>query len=358
MVLLVLSLARPEGPVFVAALWLARLLCDGRTLGPAHALRLNLPWGLLFGVLYSGYFAFRYAYFGVLFPNPVYFKSAAPGSSWSASMATVFLINWWPFVLAAVLAAVLRLRSGALVLTPLAVALLVYGRSQHFVVGHVGTMAFFDRYFMQLLPLLTAAAAVGVSALTAHLAGWRRRATLAMAAALLAAWQFAGPSGWLPSLLRFVEPRREEVPARIEAVADYINSRFGPQARVATGDVGRLGWAIRGTILDTFGLTSYEFTRRFDRDIDRYIDWVIEQRPDCFVILAQRDRQGWKPFYYSDYRILANETVRDEYRLTRRLGESSETPSFNLILELRDAIPTGMPQQQWWVSDPGRKTDS
>ena len=41
-----------------------------------------------------------------------------------------------------------------------------------------------------------------------------------------------------------------------------------------------------------FNWRSGEFTRRFDRDIDRYIDWVIEQRPDCFVILAQRDRQA------------------------------------------------------------------
>ena len=356
-VLLLLSLARPEGPVFVAALWLVRVLCDSRPLGPSQAFRSNLRWGTLFAVLYGGYFAFRYAYFGVFFPNPVYFKNSQPGSSWLASMSAEYLVNWWPFLLGALLAAVLRLRSSALVLTPVMVALLVYGRSQHFVVGHVGTMAFFDRYFMHVLPLLTVAAAVGLSALAARFDARRRAAALTAFVALLAVWQFTGPSGRLPSLLRFVEPRREEIPARIQAVADYVNQRFGPKARVATGDVGRLGWAVQGTILDTFGLTSYMFTRTFDRDIDRYVDWVIEQRPDCFVVLVQREAHGWRPVYYSDTRILADRTVHDEYRLTERVGESPQNRVFCIILEKRDDMSTDMTQQRWWVADPGGGSD-
>lgn len=353
LVLVLLSLARPEGPVFAAALWFVRVVCDGRRLGLAKAIRNNLSWGLLFAFLYGGYFAFRYAYFGVLFPNPVYFKSAPPASSWRGSMSVDYFVNWWPFLLGATAAAILRLRSVALVLTPLAVALVVYGRSHHFVVGHVGTMAFFDRYFMHVLPLLMVAAAVGVSAVGARLQGRRRVSIMVLIAAFLVSWQLAGPSGRVTALLRFVEPRREVIPGRVRAVADYINERFGQKACVATGDVGRLGWAVEGTVLDTFGLTSSEFTHTFHRDIDRYVDWVIDQRPDCFVLLVYRLEQGWKPAYYSDIRILADNTVRNEYRLTQRFGESPDSPTFCLVLERLDTIPDGSPQQDWWVSDPG-----
>jgi hypothetical protein len=71
------------------------------------------------------------------------------------------------------------------------------------------------------------------------------------------------------------------------------------------------------------------------------------------VLLVHRQSNGWTPHYYPDIRILADATVRAEYRLTRRLGESPESPSFCIVLERRDAIPADMPQQQWWVSDAG-----
>jgi hypothetical protein len=352
LLLFLLSIIRPEGPVFGVVLILAILVVDRfENRHNKFTMPRFLRLAVFFAAVYTVYFCARWVYFGALLPNPIYFKTMAGESSWRDSMAVDYIVSWWPVLAAAVLCLRFpgnnRLRAiVALVFS----GILVYGRSQHYVVGGVGTMAFFGRYFLHLFPLLTVAAA----ALIGH--AWVRSRSLpfkmgtASLAIALGAWTFVGPDGTADDMREAALARKYEVPTRIAAVADYVNSRYGAEAVVAVGDIGRNGYAIKGDIHDIFGLTSYDFTLRFERDLDSYVDWIIEQRPTCILILAELVPGGFKPTYYPEARILANPVVRKHYRVGQRLGFQPGSAYFYMVLEQREQLAArGETGDAWWT---------
>jgi hypothetical protein len=352
-VMLLVSLMRPEGPVLMAFLACALVLVDhaGGMGWPAVAVRLLRLAGP-FAVLYGAYFTARWWTFGVLFPNPIYFKTLTAESSWRDSMAVEFAASWWPLMALAALAAALpgnprrRLVAGVF-----ACGFLIYARTQHFVVGGIGTMAFFDRYFLHVLPFLIAAGALAVGDLFERVRSAPARMTAAASAAGLLLWLWIGPGSGFAEMCFASVPSRSEIPNRIAAVADYVNSRYGGGAVVAVGDVGRNGVALEGNIHDIFGLTSYEFTQRFGRDLDRYVDWIIAEEPDCFLILAELAPGGFRPSYTPEIRILGSADVREGYRIGARLGLEPGSPLYYMVIERRDELERrGETGETWWVA--------
>jgi hypothetical protein len=337
----VAALVRPEAPVYMAGLCLVRLLRYLRErIGWRPVLAKNWAWLLTFSVLYGGYFTFRYVYFGVLLPNPVYFKRGVESASLLDSVSAVFIGDWWPFLLVAAAGMVitrLRDRAAYLQVLPL-IALAVYSHTYHFVAGSVGTMAFFDRYLVPVLPPLLISVALAID----H--GLRQRHRVAKIASCLVA---SGLVVWLlhGSLLQYSGMRRAVALQKIGDVArdlpltDYINHHYGAEAEVALGDVGQCGYLIEGTVLDLFGLTSTEFTLRLGRDVDAYLSYLISLEPDAFVLVGEVVTAGWSPKFYADMALMENPDFHTRYVHTHDFGRQDDPSYFYLLFERRPEQP-------------------
>ncbi len=362
------ALTRPEAPVFFIAAGLIRVAHDsgGSWRGLKTSLARGLPWAAPFVVAFGAYTAFRFAYFDSLLPNPVYFKGSLAPATLSTSVSAQFVEGWWPYLLAASLMLLARRygpsgaadsrddgggplrtaewaadRADYLVVVILA-AIAVFLTAQPVVVGGVGTMAFFDRYFVPVLPLLFVAAAVGVGGLARRVASRRRGWGAAVAAgawALLIGWQALAQLSQVPVMRGVAELETVWAEQCVAPLAGYINARYGPGPRVAIGDIGLSGYLLHGTIYDLFGLTSREFTQEYHRDADLYLRSILRRRPDVVVLSGASGERGWKPRFYADIAMMENPEFRSDYVRTAEFGRQAVPGYFYLVFERRGHLP-------------------
>jgi hypothetical protein len=195
-VLLLLSLIRPEGALFAAAFGaalFARVWLSSRRLAPSIAL------AGLYVVPYGGYFAWRLAYYGRLFPNTYYAKAAEGTFDSEFARGALSLGNaLLPLIVAGSAVALLAPERRALPRTPILAALLsvvalavAYSRST-LIMGYL--YRFQIHCFFLVAPLLGVLLSAQPWPELTRRFGYARGGMLA---ALLAVCLVAGPSEWI-----------------------------------------------------------------------------------------------------------------------------------------------------------------
>lgn len=327
--LLVACWTRPEAPVLVAALGAHRLwirVREGRSL--PEIVRRDAPWALAIALPYAAYFAARIAYFGYLFPNPVYWKASNADASVLTTVAAAFVKGWWPLLVFALFG--IRRAPAAAVLVAAAIAL--FSTAQRHVVGNVGTMSFLDRYFVPVEPALALAAAAGIEALGRRFRGTGAKGVTAAAYSALALWLVANPWHSILEATVYAETRRAAVEPRNRALTEALNARLGPGDWLAVGDVGEIGYRFHGKVHDTFGLNSTDFTHRFGRDMERYVAWIFSEAPQAVVVAVSDDDAGRRSTVFEpEAALLAQPGFGDRYRLVGVHGRE-ETPQYYYAL--------------------------
>ncbi|MCA9695820.1 MAG: hypothetical protein KC636_39955 [Myxococcales bacterium] len=291
--LLLAAVARPEGPLFAGIAGIVGLVASWRRGQVKAYVRASLPSVLALAAIYGAYFAWRVSYFGYPLPNSVYYK-AGDGARHGGELVWDFLRQNPLVTLLALVAPWSRLgAAGALLGAVVGAHLLLF----HEVVPSVAQL---HRLLLPALPAAVALAAVAVTRVAAWpRARWRQRVVLVTLWTSLCAWECLGPE----IRPQVVASSGGRLATRIDArarVAAMIYQHVEPRASVAIGDVGVVGYAYVGPILDAFGLNSVAFTHEFARARDVYITWLHEQAPDV-VVAVSRSVDEFKPRYRTDH---------------------------------------------------------
>jgi len=338
-VLLLLALTRFEAPVWMAAVAAARLLHDAATGPPLGArLRREARWVLPLTAVYLLYTAWRGVTFGHLVPSPIHFKRVDGAAELAASHAAAFVRGGWPLLLAA--APCLALRRAWPALAPVVAALAVFATARREVLDDVSTMAFFDRYFVPILPCLAACAALGLQRAGAALRGrGPLRVVVPVAAGALVAAQLLHPEAGIARVLSRSLRLPEVVAARNVPAAGYLRERHGEGGVIAAGDVGRTGWEFPGRLLDVFGLADYTFALHHGGDLAAYHGALLAERPDAVLICHQDP--GARPCHAAEAALLARPGFRAHYVLTRTFGREIAPRGYLIVYERRASGRTG-----------------
>lgn len=333
---LLAALCRSEAPVFLIALGLhraARQLRDGVAL--RRVIVRNTPWVVLFAAGFCAYFVFRAWYFGALLPNPVYVKTRPVGAPWRLSIAYAFVAGWWPFLAVAFGSLRARQRGAALPLVMTLAAIAVFSVPMRTFAGTVSSQAFYDRYFVPVLPLTIIAVALGLTSLSRL--GSIGRVASAVAFVGLATWELLTPRLGPTNALYRAHIGSTVLEPEQAAIADFLNREY-PRGVVGLGDIGYIGYRYRGTVLDLYGLTSAEFARRFDRDVSRYMDFVLDQAPNAIVIVYRKanEKEPERAHQYPDYVLIRKSRFLAEYEPTETFGKEKAGQTFYVVYERID----------------------
>jgi hypothetical protein len=247
------TLVRPEGALVFALLQGSRLL-PGEP-GKARALARDAG---VYALLLGPHLVFRFAYYGDWLPNTFYAKV---GFNWDqVRRGAVYM---WEYggeivsmpVLALAIAAGWRAGWRR-------TALVVAGVYTLYVIAVGGDYAPTGRFALVPLPFL---ALLVQSALVAvrRAVGPRARVGMGLALGLVllaAAWSFAAATRRL-ELRNWPAVVEKNLVAR-RYLGTFLHDTLPPDATVAVGSIGAIGYYSRLPILDTFGLTNREIGRR------------------------------------------------------------------------------------------------
>jgi len=271
------ELCRPETP-YVFALFVALAWLRGRTGGPALSVAGTLRAGLTFGALVGGHELFRLLYYGEFLPNTYYAKSMPLAAAWPAGWAySVDYMNhvfWIPAV--ALLLILLRREPRLLAL----VALWLLSLFPIFQFG--GDWMFLYRFFAHALPFEALVVAGGLWCAADLMKKLVRPAVARTAAvALLLLLNLAG--SW--PRLHTVNDSYPEFYRRCREIAALIHDQPSVQ-RVATVDIGVLGFVSEKRIVDLGGLTDRTIARSPGGLLQKRYDptYVLDRRPELVVL--------------------------------------------------------------------------
>jgi len=301
--LLLLALTRPEGIVVFGGLVVLRLILWIKQGGLEKRTVIYVAWVLLFGSLWLGYFAWRWAYFGYPFPNTAYVK-AETGLMGIAGHIGVYLIPYglriFPFVVLGCYALgqckqvhrtdlYLGVALTCLVLTNLV--------SSDWMPGH--------RLALPMTPLVLLLARRPLEfLLQATLRGhWLQR--LAHAVVLLGFVLYvAAPLLYTAnlfhrvmatqmdmSLYRWSTEMQSIVDGQYVEVGRWLADNAPPGATVVAPNVGAIGFLSDLEVIDMIGLT--------DEYIARHgwtVDYLLDQQPD-FIVLESDTRDEFGGLY-------------------------------------------------------------
>lgn len=277
------GLTRPEGPV-VGILLGAFVVADGLVRREtARAVVIQALWlALPFAVLYSGYFALRYAHFGRLWPNTFYCKVANAANPWTIiamflEAARIPLLIGLCGFLNAGRRRLLALLYGFIILN----TALYYGVDP--IIGHL------NRHSMISLALAYTVCALGLHELLARLRPWAVW-SVPLVLGLLTACGFLFN---LPNLTRSATRYTARMEARVQLAA-YL--RGIPVTDYAMGDAGLVPCLTPDVpVYDYYGLNSSEFVSpSINRDMRKYAEWLLSQRPHAVILISWNARQ-WMP---------------------------------------------------------------
>jgi hypothetical protein len=309
---------RPEG-FLVGALALLSLVADG---GPGRR-RAALEWVITASAVSVPFWAWRWSYFGAFFPNTFYAKMPDAGLRFAAGARSLldFTIELGPWAWIPLAASLLRLRAAG---APERFAWLLLGSFLAYVAWSGGDVLHL-RFFVHVMPL---AAALWASGLGLLLPPWRRAervtgppppgrsrpapaplerptpaaARTAFAAVLVVLACAAGAarhSRALRSPLQFgpgyVVNNARNVQEVNLPLGEWLRAHARPDARLATWDIGGIGWASRLPILDLYGLTDQTLGHMIhDRaPLASRADYVLAARPELIVTYARADGPVW-----------------------------------------------------------------
>jgi hypothetical protein len=330
------SLTRIEAPVLVGAAIAARIAVRRREGLDVRALAREHAWVAALAALYAVYFAWRWHYYGHLFPSPIYFKRIAGAGDLLASHSAAFVRHSFPLVLAAAAAPWLAGRRAWIPLAVGAAGLACYASARELVLEDVSTMAWFDRYFVPVLPCFAAAAAAALSgAFERAGANAPRRAGVALAGVALLAWQLAQPAANPLRLLARSRSYPAAVAARNERSAAYVEQRFGARGRVVAGDVGLLGYRFSGTVWDLYGLASYDRTLRHGGALEPYLSELLARQPDAIVLCYAESAGAPTPCQHAERELVAQPAFAAHYAAAAEFGREEVPSAYHVVFERR-----------------------
>ena len=331
-VLLLAALARVEGPVLVGAAVAARAAvrrADGLS---ARAVAREHAWVFVLAAGYSAYFAWRWHHYGHLFPSPIYFKRIAAAGDVFASHSAVFIAHSCALVLVAAAAPWLAGRRSWIALAPVAAALATFATARELVLEDVSTMAWFDRYFVPVLPCLIAAAVAALAGAARAAAGRApRRAAIALVGGFLLAWQLANPAANPLGLLARSRGYPRAVAARNVPSAQYLEQRFGAAGRVVAGDVGLLGYRFHGAVWDLYGLASYDRTLRHGGELLPYLRELLARGPDAIVLCFDGRSDPPAPCLHAERELAVLPEFRAGYAPAAEFGRAEVPAAYHVI---------------------------
>jgi hypothetical protein len=339
-VLLLAVLTRVEGPVLVAAAIAAHILVRHRGGQSARAIARESAWLGVLAAGYGAYFLWRWHHYGHLFPSPIYFKwLGAPGDIF-ASHTAAFVRSALPLLLLAGAAPWLAGRSSWIPVAVVAAALVTFASARELVLEDVSTMAWFDRYFVPVLPCLIAAAMVALHAAARRLgASAPRRAGIALVGGFLLVWQLANPAANPIRLLDRSRGYPKAVAARNVPSAAYLQQRFGAEGRVVAGDIGLLGYAFRGTVWDLYGLASYDRTLRHRGALEPHVSELLAREPDAIQLCFDAEAgDPPRPCQHAERVLAAQRDFRAHYAPAAEFGRVEVPSAYHVIFVRREPL--------------------
>lgn len=264
----ILSWVRPEGLLFGALAFASTTLSEPREGGAAR--RRALAWGLSFAALAAPVAIASFSYYGALLPNTYVAKMVPAAVRLPAGFKALgdFLTYSGLALVALLIVAVPRLRTAP---APAGfIALAVAGLAAEVV--WVGGDVLHLRFFVHVLPLLAVLVALGIDQLASGFAIARApsgvAATGVLAASLALAWVLASAQQdrrALEARDQFGAAYAVRNPRNVEEVAAplglWLHDHAPPGARLATWDIGAIGYFSGLHVIDLYGLTDRRLAR-------------------------------------------------------------------------------------------------
>lgn len=373
-----LSITRPEGPLILVALMAGMVVHVGARLwryyrlgdrnGLARLLRESvkataLPIGC-FALPFAAYFAWRYQYFGRVFPNTVYCKSGF--------LEDPFRLNreFWnvakPFVLLSLIQRPGRFdaRHAILWSVPLLYAAILHGADP--VIAH------YLRHYLAAFALLLVTAAVGFSNLfrllvpvalfgvellleleeqlarlvrkhlpsiqslyglvqlpargLRHLHRLSRLTAVQHALIAFIALSWVGVDGtWMDRTMQS-ESLRYSVRMKVrEEVSAYLNAHLSSEDLFLIGDAGLVPFLTRTRVLDAFCLNSIEMTTPpINMSPERFVDMIFQRMPKMLITSTRSDDElALSRLLNVQPVLLQHPEFQRRYQLAKRMGSKS-----------------------------------
>ena len=325
--LLLAAITRMEGAVAALAIGGAYVGVD-LLRNTGSALRRHAPWACAWLLCYGAYFAWRWHYFGHPISNSAYFKTRGDPD---AALVLDFMKQAAPVLLLMPLAPYRKL--GALGLSCLALVAVYF-------IGYYGvrpSVSYLHRFFV---PVYAPAVLLAVSALWRvwRAAGERRRWSIAVAAAFatVLTWDLVNPYCGVARAAAQTKDKGARMVSRAR-VAAFIAEGYGASVRVLVQDVGVIGYALQNPIIDSFGLNSEAYTHTFQRKRRRYLQAVLETRPDVLVLVTKHANE-LVPQYMTDDAI-SKQAAFTEYRRVHVVRSASER--YHYMIYAHEALARG-----------------
>ncbi|MDX1836720.1 protein LphB [Legionella taurinensis] len=275
------SMTRPEAPVLIILFY--SLACWDVITRQRSALMALIVSVLTYLMAFSPYFIWRWHYYGLLFPNPVYCK--AHSSEWFV-LCREYLSLAWPFLLLALYAAI-RERGKELpwyFLLPSAVYMLLLVRADSIV-------AFDTRLFLPAFALLLPLSLQGIKALLSRfLLGADPsvfRVAMVMASFLMAF--FFIPAMTLPQLRYFTQNPIAGEQLRMKVIA-WLARHMTENSRVVLGDSGFIPYRSRLRFIDSFCLNNKAMALQPRTERDQWFcKTILLLKPDVVILSSLRE---------------------------------------------------------------------
>lgn len=312
----VASLTRPEAPVFWCVLAFLKI-CQRVKRGWClkDILKHDCTWAVLFLSLYGGYFLLRFLYFGVLLPNPVYFKALPllvdgriEKHTTFGLMSLHFLVAWSPFHILVLLSLFSPSEKKVSLFLIVFVALVLFANT-------LVTIGYFDRFFLPLVPCLLVSSALGLNYIWAT----KRPLVVIISCCILVSlvfWQLFNP---LVNPIEIAQRARRYKAGKThirKSIGEYLNEKYENNGCIVIGDIGLVGYVFKNTVYDLCGLTSYEYTLKYKKDMSKYADYLLSKNPDAIVICAIEEGNIIRARHEEDRVIMKNPSFITKYRAT------------------------------------------
>jgi len=295
------ALTRPEGVLVFGILFLEMLhRRRQKQVESRDLIRFAVPFVLLF----SGYFLWRYHYFGYLLPNTFYTKVG--GTIWQVWRGLKYTLGFWGVTLLPLLVFV-RIMHRRLSTTEITVVAVIGVYTLYTILVGGDYMAMF-RFFVPLLPwiALPTAAAIRRVLQTFPADGIPRTALtlLALAAYLLPSVSLERARNYIPAPQIYWNIRYDSYPRmlferlqvnRLSAIGHWLNQNVAHGSTLACQGIGAIGYfAMHLEILDINGLTDVNIAHKQIAGMGKGLAghekedflYTLSRKPD--IILASR----------------------------------------------------------------------
>jgi len=328
LLLVLLGMTRPEGAAVALVLLLVRAASLGRAEGSGWQRSLLQIRGELAGflLLFVIWYAWRWNYFGLPFPNTFYAK--AQGGLHSIIDGTQYTLDFLrdgggPIFFGVGFAPLLAGRMRPV--TWMALGILTTYLA--FVVIAGGDWMWNYRFFSHVIPVIAALTAAGFEIILAKSsAGSWRTLGLYSALSLLLLTTMVGMANTEMRMARIVLPAirsHNYLSQNYEELGVWLKENTDADVTVAISDVGAIAYYSERRILDMFGLNDRHIAAQKGRmHYKADPSYVLSKKPEIIILLSLNDQgDGYSFQRVPDYAINALPEFHEQYQLIRTVPQ-------------------------------------